>query len=77
MKRVLDSVGEHFAKEKLFRLDGVSIVTNSGQMNIRLSRNTEPVVRLTVESYEDPEDLERTVAEVEQLIGKLGGVRKG
>lgn len=75
MREVLDNVEQRYSDYHIFKLDGVSVQADSWWLNVRLS-NTEPVVRLTAESLDSPEDLEDHVSEIEQMIVESGGVRK-
>lgn len=66
---VLNKVMAHFAAEnpQLDKTDGVSLEFAQWRMNIRAS-NTEPLLRLNVESRADKNLLWQKVAEVEKLI---------
>jgi len=75
IRDVLDKVEQMYAGHHIFKLDGVSVEADSWWLNVRPS-NTEPVVRLTAESLDSPEDLADHVSEVEQMIVESGGVRK-
>ena len=74
-KAVLERVLAHYADEQpqIDRTDGVSMDFADWRMSIR-SSNTEPVMRLNIESRGDMDLVNQKVAEVEQLIG---GARQG
>lgn len=74
-QHVLDRVEEKFAENHIFKLDGVSVESERWWLNVRPS-NTEPVVRLTAESFESPQALANIVSDVEQVIADCGGLRK-
>ena len=73
--RVLDRVEQTYAAHRIFKLDGVSVEGENWWLNVRPS-NTEPVVRLTAESFQGPQALAQLVSDVEQLIADCGGMRK-
>ncbi|NDY96396.1 phosphomannomutase [Wenzhouxiangella limi] len=67
--RVIESVLQHYAGEngELDRTDGISLAFPQWRFNLRVS-NTEPVIRLNVETRRDGELLEQRVAELRALI---------
>lgn len=67
--KVLDKVTAHFASENpvLDKTDGVSLEFDNWRMNIRAS-NTEPLLRLNVETRADSKLLWQKVKEIEDLI---------
>lgn len=74
-KAVLERILSHYAADNpvIDRTDGVSLDFADWRMSIR-SSNTEPVMRLNIESRGDAALVDQKVAEVEQLIG---GARQG
>jgi len=66
---VIDRVLAHFAAQApvLDRTDGISLEFPDWRFNLRAS-NTEPLLRLNVETRADPEALARHVAELADLI---------
>jgi phosphomannomutase len=73
-RQVLENIERHFQKYSQFKLDGLSVKSDHWYFNVRFS-NTEPVVRLAVESFVSAADQEQLLAEVEAMILSLGGVR--
>jgi phosphomannomutase/phosphoglucomutase len=69
LQAVLDRVMEHFAPltPTIDRTDGISLEFQEWRLNLRGS-NTEPLLRLNIETRGDPALLQRTMAELEQLI---------
>ncbi|MFP4335897.1 MAG: phosphomannomutase, partial [Wenzhouxiangella sp.] len=67
--RVIERVLDHYAGRdgELDRTDGISLAFPEWRFNLRAS-NTEPVIRLNVETRADPALLERQVAELSGLI---------
>jgi phosphomannomutase/phosphomannomutase/phosphoglucomutase len=67
--RVIQSVLKHYADQKaeLDRTDGISLAFPEWRFNLRVS-NTEPVIRLNVETRGDDDLLARRVAELKNLI---------
>lgn len=66
---VLDQVVRYFAAQhpKMDRTDGVSLEFADWRFNLRGS-NTEPLLRLNVETRANPEQLEQRVTQLRQLI---------
>ena len=75
-KPILDFLEQTYAQHRIFKLDGVSVQSRDWSFNVRFS-NTEPLVRLTVESFRNAAELDRLVTEVEAVIVRYGGVRLG
>ena len=65
---VLEALAEHYAEGEQDRLDGLSVTYPQWRFNVRLS-NTEPVLRLNVESRGDKELLQVKTQELVELIG--------
>jgi phosphomannomutase len=63
----LDEIAERYADGKLTTLDGISIDYEDWHFNVRPS-NTEPLLRLNLESLVSEEDMERRRDEVLELI---------
>ncbi|AFI83936.1 phosphomannomutase/phosphoglucomutase [Methylophaga nitratireducenticrescens] len=66
---ILDKILKHFAVENpvIDRTDGISLEFEQWRFNLR-SSNTEPLLRLNVESRADESLMKAKVAEIEQLI---------
>jgi phosphomannomutase len=73
-QQVIARVEEKFQGKEQFKLDGLSVIDKKWQFNVRFS-NTEPVVRLTAESFEGGSQMQKLVHEVESVITGLGGIR--
>ncbi len=68
-KAVLAQIEEEYGKDgKVDKLDGLSIEYDSWRFNVRVS-NTEPVMRLNVETRGDKELLKEKTKELLQIIG--------
>ena len=67
--KVIDRVLEHYAAQQgeLDRTDGISLAFPAWRFNLRAS-NTEPVIRLNVETRADPALLEAKVRELSALV---------
>jgi phosphomannomutase len=63
----MEEIAAHFADARQGRLDGISIDYEDWHFNVRPS-NTEPLLRLCLESLVSPEDMERRRDEVLALI---------
>ena len=63
----MEKIAERYADAKQDRLDGISIDYPDWHFNVR-SSNTEPLLRLCLESLVSPEDMERRRDEVLALI---------
>ncbi|MGI9557813.1 MAG: phosphomannomutase/phosphoglucomutase [Solirubrobacterales bacterium] len=63
----MDEIEERFADAEISHLDGVSVDYNDWHFNVRPS-NTEPLLRLNLESLVSHEDMERRRDEVLELI---------
>jgi phosphomannomutase len=63
----IEQIAEHYADAKQSRLDGISIDYEDWHFNVRPS-NTEPLLRLCLESLISAEDMERRRDEVLALI---------
>ncbi len=63
----MEQIAAHFADARQERLDGISIDYEDWHFNVRPS-NTEPLLRLCLESLVSPEDMERRRDEVLALI---------
>jgi phosphomannomutase len=63
----LDEIRERYADGRIAELDGVSVDYDDWHFNVRPS-NTEPLLRLNLESLVSPEDMERRRDEVLGLI---------
>lgn len=71
----LQAVEQQFSGFRVFKLDGISVQSDSWWLNVRPS-NTEPVLRFTAESLESAEALAKLTADVMALIAKHGGTRR-
>ena len=69
LPHVLDTIMQHFQPQspQLDTTDGISLDFGDWRMNIRAS-NTEPLLRLNVESKANPALVEQKVTEIERLI---------
>jgi len=69
LPNVLDAIMQHFQPQspQLDTTDGISLDFGDWRMNIRAS-NTEPLLRLNVESKANPALVEQKVTEIERLI---------
>ena len=65
---VLERLSKHFRSGIQDRMDGLSVVYNEWRFNLRKS-NTEPVVRLNVETRGDKDLLKQKTREMLDLIG--------
>jgi phosphomannomutase len=63
----MEEIAEHYADAEQKRLDGISIDCEDWHFNVRPS-NTEPLLRLCLESLLSPQDMERRRDEVLALI---------
>ncbi|MEA2301379.1 MAG: phosphomannomutase [Solirubrobacteraceae bacterium] len=63
----MEAIAEHFTDARQTRLDGISIDYDDWHFNVR-SSNTEPLLRLCLESLVSREDMERRRDEVLALI---------
>jgi len=63
----MEQIAEHYADARQLRLDGISIDYDDWHFNVRPS-NTEPLLRLCLESLVSHEDMERRRDEVLALI---------
>ena len=63
----LDEIRERYADGEITELDGVSVDYDDWHFNVR-SSNTEPLLRLNLESLVSREDMERRRDEVLELI---------
>ena len=63
----MEEIAAHFSDARQDRLDGISIDYEDWHFNVRPS-NTEPLLRLCLESLVSPEDMERRRDEVLALI---------
>ncbi len=63
----IEELAERFGDGRQSRLDGISVDYDSWHFNVRAS-NTEPLLRLCLESVESPEDMERRRDEVLDVI---------
>jgi phosphomannomutase len=63
----IEELAERFGDGRQSRLDGISVDYDSWHFNVRAS-NTEPLLRLCLESVESPEDMERRRDEVLGVI---------
>jgi phosphomannomutase len=63
----IDAIAARFPDARQSRLDGISIDYEDWHFNVRAS-NTEPLLRLCLESLVSPEDMERRRDEVLELI---------
>lgn len=68
--KVIDSILMHFAKDQphIDKTDGISLEFAQWRFNLRTS-NTEPLLRLNVESRGDAKLVEARVKEIESIIG--------
>lgn len=71
---VLDQVRRTFSDQDIFELDGISVEADQWWLNVRPS-NTEPVIRLTAESFRGPQELAELVDGIQDLVAKTGGTR--
>ena len=60
-------IEERYADGEITKLDGISVDYDDWHFNVRAS-NTEPLLRLNLESLVSKEDMERRRDEVLQLI---------
>lgn len=69
-KAAMNKVEDYFATQNLEidRTDGVSLTFNNWCRNLR-SSNTEPLLRLNVESYGDAGTVTTRVSEIERVLG--------
>lgn len=65
---VLERLSRHFKSGIQDRMDGLSVVYNEWRFNLRKS-NTEPVVRLNIETRGDKDLLKQKTREMLELIG--------
>ena len=63
----MEEIATHYADARQSRLDGISIDYDDWHFNVRPS-NTEPLLRLCLESLRSHEDMERRRDEVLALI---------
>ena len=63
----LEEMAERYADARQDELDGISVDYDDWHFNVRPS-NTEPLLRLCLESLVSPEDMERRRDEVLALI---------
>jgi phosphomannomutase len=63
----MEEIAAHYSDARQERLDGISIDYEDWHFNVR-SSNTEPLLRLCLESLVSPEDMERRRDEVLELI---------
>ena len=63
----IEEIAEHYADARQHRLDGISVDYDDWHFNVRPS-NTEPLLRLNLESLVSREDMERRRDEVLALI---------
>jgi phosphomannomutase len=63
----MEEIAEHYADAHQYRLDGISVEYDDWHFNVRPS-NTEPLLRLCLESLVSREDMERRRDEVLALI---------
>ena len=63
----MKEIAEHYADAHQYRLDGISVEYDDWHFNVRPS-NTEPLLRLCLESLVSREDMERRRDEVLALI---------
>ena len=68
----MEGIAAHYADARQERLDGISIDYEDWHFNVRMS-NTEPLLRLCLESLISPEDMERRRDEVLALIRSPSG----
>jgi phosphomannomutase len=70
-KNVIDAIFEHFTplSPQVDHTDGLSLEFEDWRFNIRTS-NTEPLLRLNVETRADKKLLAKRVAEIEEIILK-------
>lgn len=75
VSRVLEGIVEFYqsAQPRIDRTDGISLEFDSWRCNIRAS-NTEPLLRLNVETRADPTALDLRVEELRRLIESLASV---
>jgi phosphomannomutase len=72
---ILEQIPKKFSDNNIFQLDGVSVEGSDWWFNVRAS-NTEPLLRLTAESFKDAESMQTLVADIEGIIIAGGGSRK-
>jgi phosphomannomutase len=63
----MEAIAEHFTDARQTRLDGISIDYDDWHFNVRPS-NTEPLLRLCLESLRSPEHMETKRDEVLAMI---------
>ena len=63
----MEEIAEHYSDGHQYRLDGISVEYDRWHFNVRPS-NTEPLLRLCLESLVSREDMERRRDEVLSLI---------
>ena len=63
----MEAIAAHYGDARQTRLDGISIDYDDWHFNVR-SSNTEPLLRLCLESLVSPQDMERRRDEVLALI---------
>ncbi|MGZ5311701.1 MAG: phosphomannomutase/phosphoglucomutase, partial [Solirubrobacterales bacterium] len=63
----MEEIAERYSDGEVTRLDGISVDYEDWHFNVRPS-NTEPLLRLNLESLLSPEDMERRRDEVLSLI---------
>ncbi len=63
----MEQIAAHYADARQSRLDGISIDYDDWHFNVRPS-NTEPLLRLCLESLASIQDMERRRDEVLELI---------
>jgi phosphomannomutase len=63
----MEEIAEHYAGAHQYHLDGISVEYDDWHFNVRPS-NTEPLLRLCLESLVSREDMERRRDEVLALI---------
>ena len=75
--KVIDRVLDHFKSyiNEIDRTDGISVEFRDWRFNLR-SSNTEPLLRLNVETRRNPELLERKTREIEAIILGFKGIRE-
>lgn len=72
-KQIIDAVKEEFAAENPIEdlTDGLGLEFSQWRLNIRTS-NTEPLLRLNVESRANPQLVQQMVRKIEQIIEHIG-----
>ena len=63
----MEELAERYSDARQYRLDGISIDYDDWHFNVRAS-NTEPLLRLCLESLRSREDMERRRDEVLDVI---------